>query len=191
MTDEQLVNMYAKGDNSAFDILLSRYQQKIYSYIFFFVHNEDTANDLFQETFVKAIVTIQQGKYVENGKFSAWLTRVAHNLIIDKYRQDRNAALISGDNCEYDIFNSAALSDVTVEMKMAKEQSLSDVERLMEELPAPQRQVVYMRFYQNISFKEIAEETGVSINTALGRMRYGLLNLRRMIKERKIVLTAY
>lgn len=191
LADEQLVEMYAKGDNSAFDVLLSRYQQKLYSYIFFLVHNEDTANDLFQETFVKAIVTIQQGRYVESGKFSAWLTRIAHNLIIDKYRQDKNANLISNDNDECDIFNNAALSDITVEMKIIKEQSLADVERLVKELPAVQQEVVYMRFYQNLSFKEIAEATGVSINTALGRMRYGLINLRRMVEERGIVLTLY
>ena len=191
LADEQLVEMYAKGDNSAFDVLLSRYQQKLYSYILFLVHNEDTANDLFQETFVKAIVTIQQGRYVESGKFSAWLTRIAHNLIIDKYRQDKNANLISKDNDECDIFNNAALSDITVEMKIIKEQSLADVERLVKELPAVQQEVVYMRFYQNLSFKEIAEATGVSINTALGRMRYGLINLRRMVEERGIVLTLY
>ena len=191
LADEQLVEMYAKGDNSAFDVLLSRYQQKLYSYILFLVHNEDTANDLFQETFVKAIVTIQQGRYVESGKFSAWLTRIAHNLIIDKYRQDKNANLISNDNDECDIFNNAALSDITVEMKIIKEQSLADVERLVKELPAVQQEVVYMRFYQNLSFKEIAEGTGVSINTALGRMRYGLINLRRMVEERGIVLTLY
>lgn len=191
LADEQLVEMYAKGDNSAFDVLLSRHQQKLYSYILFLVHNEDTANDLFQETFVKAIVTIQQGRYVESGKFSAWLTRIAHNLIIDKYRQDKNANLISNDNDECDIFNNAALSDITVEMKIIKEQSLADVERLVKELPAVQQEVVYMRFYQNLSFKEIAEATGVSINTALGRMRYGLINLRRMVEERGIVLTLY
>lgn len=191
LADEQLVEMYAKGDNSAFDVLLSRYQQKLYSYILFLVHNEDTANDLFQETFVKAIVTIQQGRYVESGKFSAWLTRIAHNLIIDKYRQDKNANLISNDNDECDIFNNAALSDITVEMKIIKEQSLADVERLVKELPAVQQEVVYMRFYQNLSFKEIAEASGVSINTALGRMRYGLINLRRMVEERGIVLTLY
>lgn len=191
LADEQLVEMYAKGDNSAFDVLLSRYQQKLYSYILFLVHNEDTANDLFQETFVKAIVTIQQGRYVESGKFSAWLTRIAHNLIIDKYRQDKNANLISNDNDECDIFNNAALSDITVEMKIIKGQSLADVERLVKELPAVQQEVVYMRFYQNLSFKEIAEATGVSINTALGRMRYGLINLRRMVEERGIVLTLY
>lgn len=191
LADEQLVEMYAKGDNSAFDVLLSRYQQKLYSYILFLVHNEDTANDLFQETFVKAIVTIQQGRYVESGKFSAWLTRIAHNLIIDKYRQDKNANLISNDNDECDIFNNAALSDITVEMKIIREQSLADVERLVKELPAVQQEVVYMRFYQNLSFKEIAEATGVSINTALGRMRYGLINLRRMVEERGIVLTLY
>ncbi len=191
LTDERLVEIYAGGDNSAFDVLLSRYQQKLYSYILFLVHNEDAANDIFQETFVKAIVTIQQGRYVESGKFSAWLTRIAHNLIIDKYRQDKNANLVSNDSEEFDIFNNAALCDTTIEMKMITEQSLADVERLIKELPEAQREVVYMRFYQNLSFKEIAEATGVSINTALGRMRYGLINLRKMVEERGIVLAIY
>ena len=191
LSDEQLVKNYAKGDNDAFDTLLERYQQKIYSYILFLVHDAEVADDLFQETFMKAIVTIRQGRYVESGRFSAWLTRIAHNLVIDKYRQDRNSNVISNDASETDLFNNASLSDITVEMKMITEQSLTDVGRLLRELPDNQKEVLYMRFYQDLSFKEIADATGVSINTALGRMRYGLINLRKMVSERGIVLEVY
>ncbi len=191
LSDEQLVKNYANGDGDAFDTLLARYQQKIYSYILFLVHDDEVADDLFQETFMKAIVTIRQGRYVESGRFSAWLTRIAHNLVIDKYRQDRNSNVISNDASDADLFNDASLSDITVEMKMITEQSLTDVGRLLKELPDNQKEVLYMRFYQDLSFKEIADATGVSINTALGRMRYGLINLRKMVSERGIVLEVY
>ena len=191
LSDEQLVKNYANGDSNAFDTLLARYQQKIYSYILFLVHDDEVADDLFQETFMKAIVTIRQGRYVESGRFSAWLTRIAHNLVIDKYRQDRNSNVISNDASDADLFNDASLSDITVEMKMITEQSLTDVGRLLRELPDNQKEVLYMRFYQDLSFKEIADATGVSINTALGRMRYGLINLRKMVSERGIVLEVY
>ena len=191
LSDEQLVKNYANGVSDAFDTLLARYQQKIYSYILFLVHDDEVADDLFQETFMKAIVTIRQGRYVESGRFSAWLTRIAHNLVIDKYRQDRNSNVISNDASDADLFNDASLSDITVEMKMITEQSLTDVGRLLKELPDNQKEVLYMRFYQDLSFKEIADATGVSINTALGRMRYGLINLRKMVSERGIVLEVY
>lgn len=191
LSDEQLVKNYANGDSDAFDTLLARYQQKIYSYILFLVHDDEVADDLFQETFMKAIVTIRQGRYVESGRFSAWLTRIAHNLVIDKYRQDRNSNVISNDASDADLFNDASLSDITVEMKMITEQSLTDVGRLLKELPDNQKEVLYMRFYHDLSFKEIADATGVSINTALGRMRYGLINLRKMVSERGIVLEVY
>ena len=191
LSDEQLVKNYANGDSDAFDTLLARYQQKIYSYILFLVHDDEVADDLFQETFMKAIVTIRQGRYVESGRFSAWLTRIAHNLVIDKYRQDRNSNVISNDASDADLFNDVSLSDITVEMKMITEQSLTDVGRILKELPDNQKEVLYMRFYQDLSFKEIADATGVSINTALGRMRYGLINLRKMVSERGIVLEVY
>lgn len=188
LTDEQLVKMYAQGNNEAFDVLLIRHQSKVFSYICFVVHNRDVADDIFQETFVKAIVTIQQGRYVESGKFVAWLIRIAHNLIIDYFRQERNANLISNDDSEVDLFNDEKLSDPNIEMQIVSEQTLDDVKLLMEHLPANQREVVYMRYYQELSFKEIAEITGVSINTALGRMRYALLNLRRMATKRHLCL---
>lgn len=191
MTDDALVALYSKGNNQAFDILLDRYKDKLYSYIYFVVRNEEQTEDIFQETFVKAIVTIQQGRYTADGKFGAWLTRIAHNLVIDFFRQERNENVVSNDEVEIDLFNNANLSDDTIETQMVNEQVLRDVRRLMDYLPENQREVVYMRFYQDLSFKEIAEITGVSINTSLGRMRYALLNLRRMAEEKDIELTIY
>lgn len=191
MTDDALVALYSKGNNQAFDILLERYKDKIYSYIYFSVRNDELTEDIFQETFVKAIVTIQQGRYTENGKFAAWLTRIAHNLVIDLFRQEKNENVVSNDETEADLFNDVKLSDDTIETKLVNDQVLSDVRRLVDFLPDNQREVVYMRFYQDLSFKEISEITGVSINTALGRMRYALLNLRRMAEEKNIELTIY
>lgn len=188
LADEQLVRLYAGGNDTAFDVLLARHQGKLFSYICFIVHNRDVAEDIFQETFVKAIITIRQGRYVETGKFLAWLTRIAHNLIIDFFRQERNENLISNDETDADLFNNVRLAETNIEMQMVTEQTLDDVRMLMERLPANQREVVYMRYYQELSFKEIAEITGVSINTALGRMRYALLNLRRMAEKRDLYL---
>ena len=187
-TDEMLVKLYAGGNNNAFDVLLERYEEKIFSYIFFIVHNQDVADDIVQETFMKAIVTIQQGRYTENGKFQAWITRIAHNLIIDFFRQERNENCVSNDEVDYDLFNDVRLTEANVETKMVKEQVLDDVKLLVEHLPQNQKEVVYMRYYQELSFKEIAEITGVSINTALGRMRYALLNLRRMALKKELYL---
>jgi len=189
MTDEELVVLYSKGENQAFDTLLNRYQNRLYSYIYFIVKSSELAEDIFQETFVKAIITIKQGRYTENGKFPAWLTRIAHNLIIDNYRQEKNENVVSNDNSEIDLLNDMNLSEGNIEMEMINEQIHNDVRHLVELLPDNQREVVNMRFYQDLSFKEIAEVTGVSINTALGRMRYAILNLRRMAEEKEIILT--
>lgn len=191
LTDDMLVARYSEGENKAFDELLTRYQSKLFNYIFFIVRSQELAEDLFQETFVKAIVTIQQGRYSANGKFGAWLTRIAHNLIIDSFRQERNENTVSNDDSEVDLLNDADLCDDNIEMQMVNEQTLSDVRRLVDALPDNQREVVYMRFYQDLSFKEIADITGVSINTALGRMRYALLNMRRIAEEKHIVLEVY
>jgi RNA polymerase sigma factor, sigma-70 family len=189
MTDEELVALYADGNNAAFDVLLNRYKSRIHSYIYFIVRNRDLAEDIFQETFVKAIVTIKQGRYVENGKFKAWITRIAHNLIIDNYRQERSENTISNDDVEADLFNNVKLCDGTIEDRIVQNQVLSDVKKLVEHLPDNQREVLEMRYYQDLSFKEIAEITGVSINTALGRMRYAILNMRRMASENSIELS--
>ena len=188
-TDETLVALYAQGNNEAFDILLNRYKDRLYAYIYYTVRNEERAEDIFQETFTKAIVTIQQGRYNENGKFPAWLTRIAHNLIIDCFRQEKQENLVSCDEEERNLLNNIRLSEGTVESEIVNHQILSDVRRLIKHLPDEQREVVHMRFYQDLSFKEIAEMTGVSINTSLGRMRYAILNLRRMAEKHGIVLT--
>ena len=187
--DETLVALYAQGNNEAFDILLNRYKDRLYAYIYYTVRNEELAEDIFQETFTKAIVTIQQGRYNENGKLPALLTRIAHNLIIDCFRQEKQENLVSCDEEERNLLNNIRLSEGTVEAEIVNHQILSDVRRLMKHLPDEQREVVHMRFYQDLSFKEIAEMTGVSINTSLGRMRYAILNLRRMAEKHGIVLT--
>jgi RNA polymerase sigma-70 factor (ECF subfamily) len=189
MTDEQLVVRYAEGDNAAFDILLNRHKNGVFSYIYFIVHNRELAEDIFQETFMKAIVTIKQDRYTENGKFRAWIMRIAHNLIIDHFRQEKNEQTISNDECDADLFNNSKLSDGTVEDELVKAQILTDVKKLIDYLPDAQREVLQLRYYKDLSFKEIADITGVSINTALGRMRYAILNMRRIAEEKKLILT--
>lgn len=189
LTDEQLVRDYAQGSNEAFDTLLRRHQDRIFNYILRIIKNEDVANDIFQETFVKAIQTIRQGRYTENGKFPAWISRIAHNLIIDYYRQEKSENHQSSDLTEVDILNRKELCEHTIEDAMVLDQIKADVRYLIEELPELQKQVLKMRYYQGLSFKEIAEITNVSINTALGRMRYAILNLRRIAQEKDISLT--
>lgn len=188
LTDEQLVELYSKGDNKAFDVLLSRYQGKIYNYIFFLVRNDTLADDLFQETFLKCITTIRQGAYHESGRFGAWLMRIAHNLVIDHFRQEKSENTLSDDEAEGDLFNRCELCEDNIETRLVNHQVLSDVRRLILLLSPEQREIVYMRYYQNLSFREIAEATGVSINTALGRMRYALINMRRIADENHISL---
>lgn len=189
MTDEQLVNAYAQGSNEAFDTLLLRHRDRIYNYIFRIIKNEDIANDIFQETFVKAILTIKQGRYTENGKFPAWISRIAHNLIIDYYRQEKSENVQSADVTDANVLNRKDLCEETIEDVIVSRQIREDVKQLISHLPELQREVLNMRYYQNMSFKEIAEATGVSINTALGRMRYAILNLRRIASEKEIVLS--
>ncbi len=189
MTDEELVVLYSQGDNTAFDVLLSRHKNNVYSYIYFIVRNKELAEDIFQETFVKAIVTIKQGRYTENGKFRAWISRIAHNLIIDYFRQEKNEQLISNDEYEVDLFNNSKFSDGTIEDEVIRLQIFADVKKLINYLPDNQKEVLILRYYQELSFKEIADITGVSINTALGRMRYAILNMRRMAEEKNMILT--
>ena len=189
MTDEALALLYVKGNNSAFDELLLRTQSKLFTYIMFVVHDHDVADDIFQETFVKVITKLQNGQYTDSGKFIFWITRIAHNAIMDWYRQQQSRHIME-PNPENDLQNLTNVSvlDSFRESELVNEQVLIDVKRMMDALPAPQREVVYMRYFQQLSFKEIAELTNVSINTALGRMRYALLNMRRMAKEYDIEL---
>lgn len=189
LTDEELAISYVQGNNRAFDELLSRNQSKLFSYILFVVRDEDKANDLFQETFVKVITKLHQGRYVDSGKFGAWIMRIAHNVIMDWYREQRSRNLIEPTD-ENDLSNLSGndVLDSNVENRYVNDLIMVDVKNMMNMLPPTQREVVFMRFYQDLSFKEIAEMTGVSINTSLGRMRYAILNLRRMTKEHNIVL---
>lgn len=188
MTDEELAIMYVDGDNKAFDLLLSRNQEKLFTYILFVVRDREMANDMFQETFFKVVSRLQQGKYIANGKFSAWLMRIAHNVIMDWYRQQRALNIVDAPK-ENDLSNvGSTLLESSREGELVNNQVMEDVRRMMSHLPASQREVVFMRFYQQMSFKEIAEATGVSINTALGRMRYAILNLRRMTREHQLTL---
>lgn len=181
--DDKLVEEFMSGNEAAFDVLLKRHQDKLYSYILFIVHNKDMADDLFQETFVKAIVNLRQGRYTSNGKFYAWLTRIAHNLLIDQFRIERNDILVRETDTEKSEDYSSLLFDTYRENEISNEQVLTDIRRLVAHLPEAQRQVIYMRFYQDMSFKEIAEATNVSINTALGRVRYGINNMKKMVEE--------
>lgn len=189
MTDEELAMSYVGGNNMAFDLLLARNQSNLFSYILFIVHDRDVANDLFQETFVKVITKLQQGKYTTTGKFSAWIIRIAHNVIMDWYRNQKSGKVIefANDNDLSNISNTNLL-DATIESKFINEQILCDVKKMMNYLPVTQREVIFMRFYQDLSFKEIATLTNVSINTALGRMRYAVMNLRRMAQNHDIAL---
>ena len=191
MTDEQLAMSYVEGNNRAFDILLSRNQSKLFSYIMFVVRDHEKANDVFQETFIKVITKLQEGKYVPSGKFAAWLMRIAHNIIIDSYRTEKAEQIIdTNEDNDLTILGSKFL-DVNIEDIFINEQVFCDVKKMMNMLPDNQREVIFMRFFQQMSFKEIAETTNVSINTSLGRMRYAVLNLRRMVKDNNIALDIY
>ena len=189
MTNESLALLYVGGNNKAFDELLSRTQSSLFAYIMFVVRDEDVANDIFQETFVKVITKLQEGRYTDSGKFTFWLTRIAHNAIMDWYRAQKSERIIDlADDNDLSNLRGDRFLDTFRENELVNEQVMSDVRRMMESLPAAQREVVYMRYYQQLSFKEIAQLTGVSINTALGRMRYALLNLRKMTREHHIEL---
>lgn len=191
MTDEQLAMSYVEGNNRAFDILLSRNQSKLFSYIMFVVRDHEKANDVFQETFIKVITKLQEGKYVPSGKFAAWLMRIAHNIIIDSYRTEKAEQIIdTNEDNDLTILGSKFLG-ANIEDIFINEQVFCDVKKMMNMLPDNQREVIFMRFFQQMSFKEIAETTNVSINTSLGRMRYAVLNLRRMVKDNNIALDIY
>ena len=189
MTNEELALLYVGGNNKAFDELLERTQSKLFAYIKFVVRNDDVANDIFQETFVKVITRLQEGRYTDTGKFTFWLTRIAHNAIMDWYRAQKSAHIVDlTDDNNLSNLQGDEVRDTFRESELVNAQIMRDVKRMMEALPAPQREVVYMRFYQELQFKEIAEITGVSINTSLGRMRYALMNLRKMAKDHQIEL---
>lgn len=186
-TDEMLVSSYAKGNNAAFEELLCRHKDKVFSYIYSITHNRELTEDIFQETFVKAIVTIKQGNYTEHGKFAAWISRIAHNLVIDFYRKEANQNTCSNDSYDYDLLNNSELCEQHIEDVMIYEQTIEDMVGLIELLPENQQEIVKLRFYDDLSFKEIAEKVDISINTALGRMRYAVLNLRKLATQRNLL----
>ncbi len=188
-TDETLLRLYMEGNNSAFDILLKRYESKVFTYLVYSLRNQELAEDLFQDVFMRIITTLQQKRYTENGKFASWVMRIAHNLVIDYYRQNRSDNFISNDDENFDVLNDCNIAvDDNIEKQMIDSQTLNEIKALVRQLPEKQREVVLMRYYQDLSFKEIAEATNVSINTALGRVRYALINLRRLANEQHINL---
>ncbi|MBQ51043.1 MAG: RNA polymerase subunit sigma-24 [Leeuwenhoekiella sp.] len=187
-TDATLVSSYIKGDEAALSILISRHQQRIYSFIYSKVYDRDVTEDIFQDTFIKVIRTLKRGGYNEQGKFLPWVMRISHNLVIDHFR--KNKRMPKFDNTgDFNIFSVLGDPDLNAEKRIIKDQVEEDVRKLIEELPEDQRDVLVMRVYKDMSFKEIAERTDVSINTALGRMRYALINLRKVIEKNNIVLT--
>jgi|TARA_R110002051_G_scaffold18194_2_gene52614 RNA polymerase sigma-70 factor (ECF subfamily) len=186
--DATLVRNYITGDENSLAVLIARHKQRIYSFIYSKVYDRDVAEDVFQDTFIKVIRTLKRGKYNEEGKFLPWVMRIAHNLVIDHFRRNNRMPKFDNDG-EFSIFSVLSDSSLNAEKQMCKDQVESDVRRLILELPDDQREVLHMRVYQEMSFKEISERTGVSINTALGRMRYALINLRKVIEKHNIVLT--
>ncbi len=188
LSDSELINLYIAGDESALKALILRYEQQIFTFILSAVKNRELAEDLFQDTFIKVINTLRTGGYKDEGKFLQWVMRIANNLKIDYFRREQRLPLYENGG-EFDIFDTLGIEDPSVEQKMAQEQIYADIKELVQYLPVEQREVLEMRIYQDISFKEIAEITKVSINTALGRMRYALMNLRKMVEERKLVLS--
>ena len=191
VNDQELVQAYIQGDQSAIESLINKHRSKVYTYILLTIKNQQLAEDLFQETFIKVIQSLRGGKYRDNGRFLSWVIRIAHNLIIDHFRKEKQMNSLSNDDTEVDLFNSKKLSDDNIEELIINTQIKTEIRILISELPDDQREVVLLRHYGGLSFKEIAEQTDVSINTALGRMRYALINLRKLIEEKKLTLTVY
>ncbi|MBP7464507.1 MAG: sigma-70 family RNA polymerase sigma factor [Bacteroidales bacterium] len=189
LTDQELVERFVKGDDASMEILIRRHKSKVFTYLMMSVRNRDVANDLFQDTFMKVIQSLRSGRYKDEGRFLPWVMRIAHNLTIDYFRKERNLNTRSNDDNEVDLFNSHKFSDANIEDRLVEEQICTDIRSVLELLPEDQKQVVLMRHYGGMSFKEIADHTNVSINTALGRMRYALINMRKLIEENQITLT--
>ncbi len=188
LNDGVLVSNYISGNERSLEILIGRHKQRIYSFIYSKVLDRDISEDIFQDTFIKVINTLKRGSYNEEGKFLPWVMRIAHNLVIDHFRKDNRMPSFKNTD-EFDIFSVLSDSSLNAEKAIIKEQIHTDVRNLVEELPEDQKQVLMMRIYKDMSFKEISEQTGVSINTALGRMRYALINLRKVIDKNNIILT--
>jgi RNA polymerase sigma-70 factor (ECF subfamily) len=189
LPDNILIQQYLKGDNDSFEILLTKYKQRIYSFIYSKIKDRDIADDVFQDTFIKVIQTLKKGAYNEEGRFVSWVMRIAHNLIIDHFRRQQRMPMYDTYDHEQDVFYRLSEPSKNIEDMIIDSQIKSDITALMLELPENQYEVLKMRLFQDMSFKEIAERTNVSINTSLGRMRYGLINLRKLIDERNLTMT--
>jgi len=189
ITDYELITQFIKGEQSCFEQLIHRHKNKVFSYISLYIRDKALVEDIFQDTFLKVIQSVKAGRYSDNGKFLSWVMRIAHNLIIDHFRRLKQVNTISNDNYESDLFNSKSLAEDNIEDHMIKKQIHKDVRNIINNLPDDQREVIILRHYSGLSFKEIAEITDVSINTALGRMRYALINMRKIMEENKISLT--
>ncbi|HAD57354.1 MAG TPA: RNA polymerase subunit sigma-24 [Alistipes sp.] len=189
LSDQQLLSAYLSGNKDAISILIERHSKRVLDYIRMMVKNNEVADDIYQETFIKVVRFIDDGRYTDNGKFLSWVLRIAHNQVIDHFRQAKQQNNLSESDAGYDILNMKRFADTTVEDRMVSEQIENDLRKLVDNLPEEQKEVVMMRYFGDLSFKEIAEQTNVSINTALGRMRYALINLRKMIKENQLILT--
>ncbi len=189
ISDHKLIKKYLDGDHSSLEKLINRYKNRIYAYIVVFVKDKQLADDIFQDTFVKAINKMNSGSYKEEGKFIQWIMRIAHNLIIDHFRRIRRIPIFENKNSEFDIFDLVFETDPSVEDKMIIDQIHKDIRKLIEYLPDEQKEVLMLRYYSGMSFKDIAESTDVSINTALGRMRYALINLRKLVEEKEMILS--
>ncbi len=189
ISDYELIQKFIKGEQSCFEQIIRRHKNKVFAYISLYIRDQALAEDIFQDTFMKVIQSVKSGRYQDNGKFISWVMRIAHNLIIDHFRRIKQMNTISNDEYESDIFNSRKLADSTVEENLIKRQIQKDVRKMISHLPDDQREVVILRHYAGLSFKEIADITNVSINTALGRMRYALINMRKIMEEKKISLT--
>ena len=189
ISDYELILRFIKGEQSCFEHIIQRHKNKVFAYISLYIRDQALAEDIFQDTFLKVIQSVKTGKYSDNGKFLSWVMRIAHNLIIDHFRRIKQMNTISNDNYESDLFNSRSFAEDNVEDNMIKQQIHKDIRKMISSLPDDQREVVILRHYSGLSFKEIADITGVSINTALGRMRYALINMRKIMEENKISLT--
>ena len=189
VSDQKLLNCYLSGDRNAISQLIERHSRRVRDYIQMMVKDGDVADDIFQETFIKAVRVIDEGRYTDNGRFLSWILRIAHNQVIDHFRAQKQNRQLNEAEAGYDVLGTLRLAERTVEDEIVCEQIASDVRRMVELLPDEQREVVMMRYYSGLSFKEIAEQTGVSINTTLGSMRYALINLRKMIKEKNLILS--
>ncbi len=191
LADEQLVSLYTEGNNDAFDVLLNRYESKVFTYVSYFVRNREVAEDLFQDIFMRVVSTLRSDRYTEQQKFSSWLMRISHNIVIDYFRHQKNEKNISNDETEVDLFNDIRLSDENnVETQMIRQQNLNGLQDIIKMLPQNQQEIIDLRYFQEKSFKEIAGLLNCSINTALGRTRYALINLRRLAQEYNISLAS-